>query len=259
MVIREGWQGRRHPDKASLQACRHWLTIAPKGRQGKSDMGKTKEAQVSRSLFSLAILCLTTACIRQYPTDLAIRSVEAVDWRDQKEMPGPGASPLRGILSEAQLAQAGESILGGEKPPRLLIKTEIESAQDLLKFIRQNDYALYANGYLCNDKSEDVLASSTVYSRGSRLSPHLNAPAYPHGIQPYIYYIYLDVIRSPGPKNLPPRPGHDFLRQAEDVCIYLSNGGGPLIMSGFTSNTIVLPKSAIEGALKKLPAGFQKN
>jgi hypothetical protein len=193
-------------------------------------------------------------CVSNTPDDLLFNSVQAVDWRSQTEMPGPGASPLRGILSENELGMAGEPIMGGPKPPRLLLKVRFSSSVDIPEFMMKDSVSLTGFAYLCGDADKtDLLASRIIYWQGLRLgsqvvSRHLSR------MPPFTYYIYLDAIREPSPKSIPPRKGYDLREQSSDVCFGVKGSSG--VLTGYKSNIAIIPKAAIEAAMRDRPEGF---
>ncbi|WP_147385749.1 hypothetical protein [Oleomonas cavernae] len=204
----------------------------------------------------LTILCLVplfSGCIEHHPDDLAYASIQSVDWQDQTEMPGPGASSLSGLVDSTTLALMGDSVMGGDKPSRPLLKVEFTSVENLPRFVKEQNYAsLGAHAYYCDHPEEGTrLSFTTIYWRGHRLSPLER-----DGIQrdPQIsnkkitYYIYLDVKVDDRPKDIPPQLAFDFRRKPENVCFYLS--GGNNIGFGFKSNIVVIPKDKIADALR---------
>ena len=72
------------------------------------------------------------------PGDLAFASVRLTDWRGQPELPGPGASLLRGFVSDRDLLRMGESLTGREKASRPTLKVEFTSATNLARFAAEN-------------------------------------------------------------------------------------------------------------------------
>jgi hypothetical protein len=200
---------------------------------------------------------LLGGCISNTPVDLALASVQAVDWRDQDEMPGPGASPILGLVPTRDLALMGQSVTGGPKPPRLLLKVEFTSTLNLAKFAIDNSYSLgsIAHAY---DRSADAyagFASPVIYWQGQRLGQHEPDPIERRrgpASEPIRYYFFTNVARVG-----PPQPGQDdfnLLRSPQDICFTLRGGSNSGF--GYQSNTVVIPKAVIAAALRKLPPGF---
>lgn len=210
--------------------------------------------QVRFSGVALLLPFFLSGCVSNTPDDLLFNSVQAVDWRSQTEMPGPGASPLRGILNENELGMAGESIMGGSKPPRLLLKVQFTSSLDIPEFLMKHSASLTGFAYPCGDADKaDLLASGIVYWRGLRLGSQVISQYLP---QPslFSYYMYLDAVRMASPKSIPPRKGYDLRAQAVDICFGVEGRSGTL--SGYRSNIAVVPKAAIEAAMRDRPNGF---
>ena len=207
-----------------------------------------------RVLYVSLLLVTLGGCVSLTPGDLSFKSAHAVDWRTQTEMPGPDASPLRGILSDDQLAMAGEPITGGPKQPRLLLKVEFSSAADIPAFMSEKSIPMWSFAYRCDDSDkENMAASLTVYWRGIRLTPQAVSSILPRAA-PFTYYIYLDAVRKPDSRAIPPRKGYDFRRQAFDVCFGVEGRSG--VLARYKSNIAILPKASIEAAMVDRPDGF---
>jgi len=191
------------------------------------------------------------------PGDLTFVSVQAVDWYNVAELPGPNASPVLGMVSERQLREAGESVSGGEKPHQLLLKVEFTSATNLPKFVQERSYNLGNTGFLCSRPDNRAGVSFPyIFWQGIRLGQHEPDPISRYGVAagaPIVYYMFVGVAF---PKFVPPKPEYEYdLRQKpEDVCFYVRGGSGS--GGGYRSNTVIVPKAAIEAALRNLPPGF---
>lgn len=97
-------------------------------------------------LFLLAT-ALSGCIAMNTPGDLALASVKLTDWRGQPELPGPGASILVGPMSKRDALLMGESLTGGEKPSRPLLKVEFRSARNLASFAIENSWNLGNSTY----------------------------------------------------------------------------------------------------------------
>jgi len=53
------------------------------------------------------------------------------------------------MVSDQRLVQAGQSLTGGEKPHRPMLKVEFTSATDLSRLIIENSWNLGAYAYFC--------------------------------------------------------------------------------------------------------------
>jgi hypothetical protein len=195
-----------------------------------------------------------SGCAATVTDDISFKSVQSVDWRSQTEMPGPNASPLRGVLSEAQLSAAGESVMGDGKPPRLLLKLEFNSSRDLPEFMAKNSTSLMGFAYPCDDGNKtDLLASGVVYWRGLRLgsqtvSQYLPRPSI------FTYYIYVDAVRRPSSNSTSAWRGYDLRERAVDICFGVE--GRSETLTRYRSNIAVVPKAAIDVAMRNRPEGF---
>jgi len=197
-------------------------------------------------------------CIANVPDDLALESVQLVDWRDQDELPGPGAFSGVGIVSRNTLALMGMNVVGGEKPPKLFLKVEFTSATNLSKFVKDNGYNLGVNGYICNRSPEDFAVASDVYWQGHLLGLAEEDPigrVHKAAGERITYYFFVHVHRDKFVVLNKPREGFDLRKRPQDVCFYVSGGGGGPF--GYKSNVVAVPRAAVEMAVQKLPPGFE--
>ena len=215
----------------------------------------------------LLVAPLLGGCISNIPVDLELTSIQAVDWRDQHEMPGPGASPILGMVPSRMLQKYGQSITGGPKPPRLLLKIEFTSAMNLSKFVIANGFTLGGRAYFCDRPGTGDrpghgfigLSYPSVYWGGVQLGQHEPDPIERWGSaisRPITYYFYTDVANAETRWFNERDVGYDLLRRPQDICFYL--GGGNNSGFGYQSNTVVISKAAIETALRILPPGFSR-
>lgn len=187
------------------------------------------------------------------PGDLTMLSVQSVDWRDQDELPGPGVSPALGMVRDRDLALMGQSITGGEKPHRPLLKIEFTSTTNLSKFVIVNSYNLGNTAFLCDRRKDSAgLSFPDIYWHGIRLGEHEFDPIERHSDAagaPITYYIFIDVAREKVVPSKPPREGFDLRQNPENVCFYLA--GGNESGRGYRSNMVTIPKDVIAAALAK--------
>lgn len=211
------------------------------------------------------VAALLGGCISNTPVDLAVASVQAVDWRDQDEMPGPGASPILGMVRSRDLALMGQSVTGGPKPPRLLLKIEFTSTVNLSKFVIDNSYNLGVRAYFCDRPGKGDrpghgfigLSFPDIYWRSMRLGQHEPDPIEEQSgaaVKPIHYYFYADVVNNETRWINERDEGFDLLRNPRDICFYVSGGNNSGF--GYRSNTVVVPKDVVATALRKLPPGF---
>jgi hypothetical protein len=183
------------------------------------------------------------------PGDLDLLSVQAVDWRDQKEMAGPGSSPLRGLVPPREIERLGESVMGGEKPPRPLLKIEFMSGMNLGRFANANSYPVGSFAHFCRRPEDKTrLGFVTVFWQGYEVDRLVDSPLLIESAGPFVYYTHIDVAGQDFPGDIPPRKAFDLRKLPEDVCIQLRGGNGPW---GYRSSTLVVPKEAIATALRK--------
>jgi len=220
----------------------------------------------------LKFACLTpifavflAGCISNIPADLAVTSVQAVDWRDQDEMPGPGASGLLGMVPPRVLAAMGQSVKGGPKPSRLLLKIEFTSTVNLAKYAFSNSYTLGINGYFCDRPGKggysaaDFIGLSvpSVYWRGmeyleydpDKIDQFRGGPG-----RPITYYIYIRVMNNETRWLNEPDEGFNLMQNPRDICFVVRGGNNTGF--GYKSNIVVISKDAIITALRNRPPGF---
>lgn len=202
-------------------------------------------------LSSLFGACITA----NTPADLAVTSVQAVDWRDQDEMPGPGASPALGLVRDRDLALARQQVTGGERPHLPLLKIEFTTATNLSKFVIENSYNLGNSAFFCDRPNQYVVLSfPDIYWRGNRLGEHETDLVQNYGGAigaPVTYYIFINVARAARPQDKPPQEAFDLRKKPEDVCFYVRGGNGS--GRGYRSNTVIISKGLIATALQKAP------
>ena len=220
--------------------------------------GKTKGIGVNLAcLFSLVAPLLGGCVSTNTPSDLAFVSVQVVDWRDQAELPGPGASPVLGMVSNRDLVSKGQSITGGEKSHRLLLKVEFTSTTNLSKFVIENSYNLGNETFFCDrQKASPFMSYPFVFWYNIRLGEHEADPIAQQSEAargPITYYIFIDVARKKVVPSNPPQGGFDLRQKPEDVCFYVR--GGNESGRGYRSNTVMIPRDAIVAALQKALPG----
>lgn len=198
------------------------------------------------SLFLVGCMSINT------PGDLAFQSVELVDWRDRLELPGPGASPLIGMVSSRSLEASGQSLSGGPKWQRPLLKISFTSAINLSQFVIDKSANLGSDLFFCDREERSTLGYPYIHWNGVRLGQHEPDPI-GTGNAPIIYYVFVDVSREPRPRDIPPFAGFDLRRHPVDLCLYVRGGNG--VGWGYKSNLVVVPKDIVVEALKKFLPG----
>ena len=219
----------------------------------------------SRTLKALSCLCAAVApvvggCIStNTPGDLSLVSVEAVDVHDQPELPGPGVSPLLGMVSDRDLIASGQTTTGGEKPHRLMLKIEFTSATDLSEFVIDNSYNLGSETFLCSRQSvSPPMGYPFVFWNGIRLGTHEPDPIKSTDTGKaertvFKYYIFAHIALPKIVPSKPPQEGFDLRKRPAELCFYLR--GGNEFGRGYRSNTVVVPKNLVATALQKAPLG----
>lgn len=194
----------------------------------------------------------------QFTDDVEFVSVEAVDWRDYDEIPGPGSSVLLGLVPEQTLTRMGEPITGEKKGPRLQLKIDFATKINIGKLIQQRTQRLRSDAYFCDRPDEDVLLGGyRLYWSGYRFGP--GGPDHiwwePETAEvPIHYYFFTDVVRPEEVTRHFTFHGFDLLHEPRDICFILR--GGQYEKLGYKSNTVVIPKAVIEAALRDLPPAF---
>ncbi|WP_143596126.1 hypothetical protein [Tistlia consotensis] len=191
------------------------------------------------------------------PDDLAFVSVQAVDWYDQDEMPGPAASPVLGMVNSSDLERSGQSLTGTVKPHRLLLKIEFTSATNLSQFAMEHLYNLGNTAFLCNRPDDRLTISfSYVFWRGVRLGLQEIDPIQRQdelSSGRITYYIFVNVADKERLQDKPPQAAFDLRRSPENICFYLRGGSESGL--GYKSNVVLVPEDAIATALTRASMG----
>lgn len=205
----------------------------------------------------LAAAALGGCIAKNTPGDLALASVRLTDWRDQPELPGPGATLLRGLVSDRDLRLMGDSLTGGEKASRPTLKVEFTSATNLARFAAENAWNVGATVFPCGRReTRSYLSYPYVFWRGARLDrlePDPIGTASGAG-PPIAYYFFVDPALERRTRSEPPVEAYDLRRAPEDVCFHL-RGGNTTALRGYRSNVVTVPKEAIAAALGGQPSG----
>lgn len=209
-----------------------------------------------RTAYIVSLLAALGGCVTiaaNTPGDLAFASVRLTDGRDQPELPGPGASPLRGLVSDRDLLHIGESLTGGEKAPRPTLRIEFTSATNLARFAAENSWNVGSSAFFCGrQETYSDLSYPYVFWRGTKLhwlEPDQIGTALGSGPGSRVaYYFFLDVARERQVPANPPVEAYDLRRAPEDVCFHI-RGGNTHVGRGYRSNVVRVPKEAIAVAL----------
>lgn len=174
------------------------------------------------------------------PADLAFSRAELVDWRDRDELPEPER---------------------GKKFVRPLLKVDFVSSTNLAQFLIDRGAHGSFKAWFCDMRlgwtlvglptvGKDTLGLSGVFWRGEDVTlPFEIAVRIAATPKPITYYAFLDVVRRPTLPSIPPRQSYDLQQEPRDICFVVS--GGNMAGLGYQSNIVVLPKEAIEAALRK--------
>ena len=179
-------------------------------------------AECLRCFAAAAAASLLGGCIAQVPDDVTFVSVEAVDWHDEAELPGHGP----------------------EKQHRLMLKTTFATTMDLVQFAEKHSYSLGADASFCDDpERREGIAYSAIYWQGIRIDRYdrsVTELRWSSENDAIFYYAYLV---------------QDLSKHPKDICLYVS--GGSMAGFGYKSNSVVVPASEIEAALRDLPPAFR--
>lgn len=197
-------------------------------------------------------------CVSTSIRDLAVVSVEAVDYHDQAEMPTPSAAGLTGFMTDQQIVEYGLGNPYEERPHRLILKATFTSETNLARFVRDNGYNLGTGAHFCGRENEEVFLSfMDAYWRGINVARPGDDPSNQidqSGEKPITYYFFLEAVRD---KSIRPGSSSEVLfnlrERPEDVCFDLAGGNAPF---GFRSNVVTIPKEMITSALQKVPQDF---
>ena len=192
-------------------------------------------------LLALLIVPLLAGCVAyNTPDDLAFSRAELVDWQDRDELPEPER---------------------GEKFARPLLKVDFVSSTNLAQFLMDRGAHGSFTAWFCDTRlgwtlvglptvGKDPLGLSGVFWRGEDVTvPFEIAGRIAATPKPINYYAFLDVVRRPRLPSSPPRQPYDLQQNPRDICFVVS--GGNMAGLGYQSNIVVIPKEAIEAALRK--------
>lgn len=188
------------------------------------------------------------------PGDVALKSIELVDWRNTPELPGPGASPLLGLVPRHVLAGLGHSVDGGDKPHREMLKIEFTSAMDLAGYASRNSYPVGAWSRFCGQERRKTLGFPGVFSNGNRLGysyTDTSSLRMDDATTLFTYYTFVYVSHQAVVPSNPPDESHDLRQMPRDICFDLAGGNQGF---GYRSNTVIVPAALIADVLRRTPA-----
>ena len=202
---------------------------------------------ISLFIITLIVCSSLSACVLFSPSgpqDLALYSLEVVDMQD-----APGRQRHTPFNA----------------PHIKTLKAGLSSRVDLVKLVRGREFSVYNEIFIgCGKVMELFPADSTavhepaVYwsdfdeSRigifGDSDEPDLSR-LFPSG-QPFVYRVSFNIEGQPARHNIEPlRPYYNLGEHPQDVCIRI--GGGDVLGRTFVSNTVLIPSSMVESALKQ--------
>lgn len=213
----------------------------------------------SKLVLWLCLFAPLGGCVTQFTDDVEFVSVEAVDWRDYDEIPGPGSSILLGLVPEQTIIEMGEPVTGEKPEPRLHLKIDFSTRINIGKLIQERTHHLRSDAYFCDRPDEEVLLGGYIlYWNGYRFGPGGPDRIWwkpETAAAPIQYYFFTDVARSEEVTHHFTFHGFDLLNEPRDICFTLR--GGQYEKLGYKSNTVVVPKAMIEAALRDLPLAFR--
>ncbi len=223
-------------------------------------------------------------CVSNYPTDLTLVSVQAVNNKDQRELDSSFQNELisshniirhlihlnnndeKDTATEGDLDQIYAKMRDRKDewelmPQWLLLKIEFQSKVDLHRYARENHYNLGVSFYLCDQRDDDatLIGSPTVFWRGFDLGKLFFVTIRRgNDAEPFTYYTFLHAVWGTRPRMLVPggpevSVPYDLRITPEDICLEVRGGA---FGSGYRSNVVIVPRKAIAIALKTLPPPF---
>jgi hypothetical protein len=213
-----------------------------------------------RSAGLLALLAPLCGCHHSYvdtPDDLTFRSVQVVDEHDQSELPSPG-SRSNDVLRNGRRVFATEQPFPRRPSPHTpILKVEFSSSTNLSKFSIENGISLRNITFFCRSKETSPwMAWLDIYWNGTALADdpdkRIDQLVKTSGT-PIIYYLFIYISRTQYPTNPIRNEDFDLRQKSEDICFFVG-GATDSDWASYTSNTVVIPKSAIDEALRKAPS-----
>ncbi len=196
---------------------------------------------ISLAYLAPSIVLLLGGCTSlNTPGDLAFTSAKVVDWQDQAELPGQGAKFVPRMVGDLVRIPIGETLVGGKKWHRPLVKVEFTSKTDLWTFKPGRTHGVRGQVRSC-DGSREFGPVTEIFWRGILLDyQFLTDPIEPEPAnQLFTYYgfIYVEDV--------------ELQRNHNDVCFRLraSSKGG----FGYSSNELMVPRVVIDEAVRKIP------
>lgn len=234
-----------------------------------------------KNILSTVLVCafLLSGCIANYPKDIAISSIQAVDNREQAELPAPpikgtikAIDPYRDYLFALSEKKGKEPITSDDieayfqqqknnqsfkntKRQKPLLKVEFTSKENLHEFAKSKSYPVSIVPYFCDRPKTIVnLGGPRVFLQGLRVGgiPYNYAIQQEKG-ESLTYYAFLNVVYDfAGPSSY---EHFDLRTNPEDICLQLKGGSKGV---GFESNVAVISKVEIIKALKDLPPALRR-
>lgn len=146
---------------------------------------------------------------------------------------------------------------------RFRIDATLVTNYNFAKYIKSHGYSAGWHGYFCSKPDyEIVLGGATIFDDAN--PPHRVSREYPgfdtSDKELYKYTIDINGLRKrtdapTGSKGQLSIDVFDLRKDAEDICLRFSGG---VLFWGFRSNTMVIPKAAIQAAVRDLPPPPEK-
>ncbi len=221
---------------------------------------------------------LLGGCIENYPKDIAVVSIKAVDYREQAELPAPpikgtikAIDPYRDFLFALSEEKGKEPITPGDievyfrqqehnksfknaKRQKPMLRVEFVSKENLHEFAKSKSYPVSIVPYFCDRPKTIVdLGGPRVFLQGLNVGgiPYNYAIQRENG-KSLTYYAFLNVVYDfAGPSSY---EHFDLRTNPEDVCFQLKGGA---MGFGFESNVVMIPRAETIKALSNLPTALK--
>jgi hypothetical protein len=219
-------------------------------------MTRKRREAITATVVACAIV---SGCASVSINDVSLTSVRLVDAADQAELPPPGDMRLiitrlagdPALLQDLRV-QAPTAPLHREH--EWLIRVDFTTRSDLSTVNYRDN--LGNDIFFCDrPEAHTLLAIPYIYSNGEIVPSGNNTPPEMMGsgaARVFAYHIFFRVSRDESvPPSKPPLESFDLRQKPEDVCFRIV--GGEYRAFGYRSNTVVVPKNLIVGAVEGVP------
>lgn len=213
----------------------------------------------SRLFLVLTSISALTACAggdpntSLTPNDIEFVSVHVVDEKDHPEIAKAGF--LAHLLPKEAWDQLGLTELRSTRKSRSFLRIEFSTLMNLAEFAQQNGYYVATEVYFCDKPDEQVLLG---YKGVFRQRAEVSMFAPPAGLleeqalgYPITYHFFTHVEDEGSISSHPTKPDvfhpYDLRNNAQDICFEIVGGSET---GYFKSNTAILPKAAVQKAIR---------